>query len=115
MIAMQVYKEKVSDDQMKHDRDVGKQKVELAQMEGGHLKETLAETEQLYQRREGEMRNILGEASKSQQEVQVKTFHKSISTWNKWIGRSWRKGFGLSTWAMYEMQANSADNSLLGS
>ena len=83
MIAMQVYKEKVSDDQMKHDRDVGKQKAELFQMEGGHLKDRLAETEQLYQRRDGGMRNILGEASKSLQEVQVKTSHKSISTWNK--------------------------------
>ena len=72
MIAMQVYKEKVSDDQMKHDRDVGKQKAELAQMEGGHLKDRLTETEQLYRRREEGMRNILGEASKSQQEVQVK-------------------------------------------
>ena len=80
MIAMQVYKEKVSDHQTKHDRDVGKQKTELARMEGGHLKERLAEMEQLYQRREGGMRNILGKGSKSQQEVQVKTSHKSIST-----------------------------------
>ena len=82
MIAMQVYKEKVSDDQTKHDHGVGKQKTELVQMEGGHLKERLAETEQLYQRREGEMRNILGKASKSQQEVQV---IKDISQINQYV------------------------------
>ena len=93
MIAMQVYKEKVSDDQMKHDHDVGKQKAELAQMEGGHLKERLGEMEQLYQRREGEMRNILGEASKSQQEVQVKTsqvnqYMKQVDTLKTHTSRS---------------------------
>ena len=51
-------------------------------MEGGHLRERLAETEQLYQRREGGMRNILGEASKSQQEVQV---IKDISQINQYV------------------------------
>ena len=82
MIAMQVYKEKVSDDQTKHDHGVGKQKAELAQMEGSHLKERLTETEQLYQKREGGMRNILGKASKSQQEVQV---IKDISQINQYV------------------------------
>ena len=72
-VAMQVSKEKVVDHHKKHDHDVGEQNAELAQIEEDHLKDRLAEMEQLYQRRVGEMRNVLGEASKSQQEVQAKT------------------------------------------
>ena len=72
-VAMQVSKEQVLDHHQKHDHDVGEQKAELAQIEEDHFKDRLAEMEQLCQRRVGEMRNVLGEASKSQQEVQAKT------------------------------------------
>ena len=56
-------------------KDAGELKAELAQMEKrlDHHKDWLAEVELIYQRREKEMRSVLEEASRNQQEVQAKT------------------------------------------
>ena len=66
---------KIADHQRKYAHDVGELKAQLAQMEE-HLaqhQDRLAEVEQVNQRREKEMRSLLEEASKNQQEVQAKT------------------------------------------
>ena len=66
---------KVADHERKYTQDVGELKAELAQMEEDlhQHKERLADIEQLYQRKEREMRSVLEEASKSQQVMQAKT------------------------------------------
>ena len=66
---------KMADHQKQYVHDIGELTAKLAQMEEDlhRHKERLAEVEQVNQRREREMRNILDEASKNQQEVQAKT------------------------------------------
>ena len=66
---------KMADHQKQYVHDIGELTAKLAQMEEDlhRHKERLAEVEQVNQRREREMRNILDEATKNQQEVQAKT------------------------------------------
>ena len=66
---------KIANHQKKYAHDVGELKEQLAQMEEhlSHYQGRLAEVEQVNERREREMRDLLEEASKNQQEVQAKT------------------------------------------
>ena len=66
---------KIADHERKYTQDVGELKAKLAQTQDDlhQHKERLADVEQLYQRKEREMRSVLEEASKNQQEVQAKT------------------------------------------
>ena len=65
----------IADHQRKYTHDVGMLKAQLFETEEhlSHHKDRLLEVEQVYQRREKEMRSLLEEASKNQQEVQAKT------------------------------------------
>ena len=66
---------KIADHEKKYAQDVGELKAQLAQTKEDlrQHKERLGDVEQLYQRKEMEMRSVLKEASKNQQEVQAKT------------------------------------------
>ena len=75
---------KIADHERKYAQDVGELKAELAQTEEDlhQHKERLADVEQLYQRKEREMRSVLEEASKNQQAKtsQVKQYKKQVDT-----------------------------------
>jgi len=99
---------KIADHQKKYARDVGELKAHLAQMEEHlcHHQDRLAEVEQVNQRREREMRSLLEEASKNQQEVQAKTsqvklYKKRVDSLKEQVGYSFLGLFCGSRKAMY--------------
>ena len=100
---------KIADHQKKYAHDVGELKAHLAQMEEhlSHHQDRLEEVEQVNQRRAKEMKSLLEEVSKNQQEVQAKTsqvkqYKKQVDSLKEQVGYSCLGVFSGSRKAMYD-------------